>query len=104
MKYLACLLLTPVLSWLAWQAIPYAVADLEFNRLARNSPTTRTDVEDLLIFYRSRRISIKESAWGKAIKLQPGQYCQQYQILRKEPIDIVYDHDGRVVHMLSSYE
>lgn len=97
-------LLLLAVCWLAWIGVPYLAASFEYERLVRADPETRAEIEDLLFLYRSRTIDIKSSEWGSGIELAPGQYCQQYLILGKEPIDVIYDEKDRVVHMLSSFE
>ena len=82
----------------------YRLADYEYEKLVQAKPATKAEVERILFLYSARQIDIKESMWGKTYQLKAGEACFQYLILRKEPIDIVFDQGNRVKAVFSSFE
>jgi hypothetical protein len=89
---------------LLYPAVSYWWADHEYRKLIRQKVGTKADVESLLFLYSAKQIEIKESMWGRDYKLRPGDFCVQYNIMGRDPIDIIFDHDNRVQMILSSYE
>ncbi len=55
-------------------------------------------------FHTKRSITPKDSLWGKSHSLKPGERMVQYLIFGKEPLDVVYDRQSRVVVVFTSYE
>ncbi|MCP4548094.1 MAG: hypothetical protein GY835_16645 [bacterium] len=84
--------------------VSYPLAHFQHERLVARAPEGRAAVEDVLFHYSAREIDLADSAWGKSTTPEPGEYCRQYRILGREPIDVVYDSQHRVVHIFSSYE
>ena len=58
----------------------------------------------LLCFYTSRQISSKDSMWGRDYEFRKGERMVQYLIFSKEPLDVVYDEENKVIRMFTSYE
>jgi hypothetical protein len=87
-----------------YPAMSYWLADYEYNRLIRLHVGTKTEVERVLFLYSKHQIDIKKSLWANNYKLANGEVCYQYLILGREPIDIVFDSDGNVMTIASSYE
>ena len=84
--------------------ITYPVAIYQYEKLVEANPQVKNTVEKSLFLYRSQTIDIKDSLWGKATTLKDGEYCQQYLILNREPIDVIYDSEERVLRIFSSFE
>ena len=82
----------------------YKLADAQYERLVRKKPGNRQQVEELLYLHTTREIEMRESLWGSAYVLRPGEKCMQYMILGREPIDVVYDSEGEVCQIFASYE
>ena len=70
------------------------------------APKTQADLENQLHGYSSREIQPKDSIWGSGHELQPGERMMQYRILWNKncPLDVVYDPDGQVRAIYTSYE
>lgn len=70
------------------------------------APKTRADLEKHLHGYSLREIQPKDSIWGRGHELQPGERMMQYRILWNQncPLDVVYDSDGHVRAIYTSYE
>ena len=86
------------------EVLPYFFAICQYNQLIKNIPLTKDKVEKILLFTSHKEISINKSLWGKHTQLNDNEFCWQYMILWKEPIDIVYDKNNSVVHIFESYE
>lgn len=96
----AAVVLVPVL----YSAVPYALATYQYEKLVARKPATKSEVEGLLFFYSAKQIDITNSLWGRGTVLAPGDSCWQYKILWRDPIDIVYDSEGKVKHIFASFE
>ncbi len=83
--------------------VSYFLAEYQYERIVRMNPRTKTEVEELLFLYSSRQIEIKESSL-RYYSLKPGEECYQYLILRREPIEAVYDVRGNLKTIFCSYE
>ncbi|MCD6050668.1 MAG: hypothetical protein K0Q55_2071 [Verrucomicrobia bacterium] len=55
-------------------------------------------------FYTKRAIAPSDSMWGKRYALKPDERMIQYLIFAKEPLDVVFDRESRVVAAFTSYE
>ena len=55
-------------------------------------------------FYRKHTIAPSQSMWGHQYSLRPGERMIQYLIFGKEPLDVVFDSEARVVTIFTSYE
>ena len=67
--------------------------------------TTESDMESrLLAFYTKSSITPGESSWGRNHVLASGQRMTRYMIFSKEPLDVVYNGDGSVDAIYTSYE
>jgi len=55
-------------------------------------------------FYTKRSIAPSNSMWGGDYALKPGERMVQYLIFAKEPLDVVFDSQSRVVTAFTSYE
>jgi hypothetical protein len=55
-------------------------------------------------FYTKHSINPKDSLWGRNYSLKPGERMVQYLIFGKEPLDVVFDRQSRVVIIFTSYE
>jgi hypothetical protein len=75
----------------------------QYGRLIEIGPENRAQVEGGLVLYTAREIDMTDSAWGHGTELEAGEYCRQYLILGREPIDVVYDEEDRVVHIFPSF-
>ena len=84
--------------------IIYPLATYQYERLVELDPPKRADVEKQLHFYRAKPININDSFWGKGLELKSGEYCISYLILGSEPIDVIYDSNDKVIHIMSSFE
>ena len=58
----------------------------------------------MLAFYTKHSIPPSASGWGHDYVLQPGQRMTQYLVFSKEPFDVVFDSQSRVVAAFTSYE
>ena len=66
---------------------------------------TETDLDHRMwMFYTKRSIAPSNSMWGSSYTLGPGEHMVQYLIFAKEPLDVVFDRQSRVVAAFSSYE
>ena len=65
---------------------------------------SKDEVERILWGYREYAIEPRVSEWGDWYELEEGERMVRYEILGREPIDIVYDGEGRVVAVFASYE
>ncbi len=98
------LILLIVSSYFTYHIVPYIVVNFQYEKIAIENNLSKKDIEDILFLYSSRRIPIEESLWGKENKLKKDEECWQYLILWKEPIDIVYNAQERVVKIFASFE
>jgi hypothetical protein len=67
----------------------------------------KTEVEldhRMLAFYTKHNISPSESMWGSGYILKPDERMVQYLVFGKEPFDVVFDAQSRVVVAFTSYE
>ncbi len=55
-------------------------------------------------FYSKRSIAPSNSMWGRDYVLKPDERMIQYLIFSKEPLDVVFDRESRVVAAFTSYE
>lgn len=55
-------------------------------------------------FYTKRSIAPSNSMWGRSYALKPDERMIQYLIFGKEPLDVVFDRESRVVAAFTSYE
>ncbi len=55
-------------------------------------------------FYTKRSIAPSNSMWGRDYALKPDERMVQYLVFSKEPLDVVFDHESRVVAAFTSYE
>ncbi|HEU5124343.1 MAG TPA: hypothetical protein VFW05_09800 [Verrucomicrobiae bacterium] len=55
-------------------------------------------------FYTKRSIAPSNSMWGHDYALKPDERMVQYLVFAKEPLDVVFDRDSRVVAAFTSYE
>jgi hypothetical protein len=55
-------------------------------------------------FYTKRSIAPSNSMWGWSYTLKPDERMVQYLIFDKEPLDVVFDRQSRVVVAFTSYE
>lgn len=84
--------------------LPYFVATFQYDSLISHKDLNKEKVEDILFLYSSRPISIEDSLWGKEYALKNDESCWQYNILWKEPIDVVYNNNSQVVKIFASFE
>jgi len=87
-----------------YSAAPYILATYQYERLVAERPSSRAQLEGMLFLYSAERIEITNSLWGTNIVLEPGEYCWQYKILWREPIDVIYDSSDNVKYILPSFE
>ena len=86
--------------WLGWQAGPYVLASLQYERVVEEEPQTRRELEASLWYTGHRAITKAQSDWGRDTHFE-GNF-ERYSVLGA-PIDVVYAGD-RVVTILSSFE
>jgi hypothetical protein len=55
-------------------------------------------------FYTKRSIAPSNSMWGWHYPLKPDERMVQYLVFSKEPLDVVFDRESRVVAAFTSYE
>ena len=55
-------------------------------------------------FYTKQAIVPSNSMWGSTYTLKPGERMIQYLVFAKEPLDVVFDRESRVVAAFTSYE
>jgi hypothetical protein len=66
---------------------------------------TETELdESVCVFYTKRSIAPSNSMWGRSYVLKPDERMIQYLIFGKEPLDVVFDSESRVVAAFTSYE
>jgi hypothetical protein len=66
---------------------------------------TESDLDRrILAFYTKQPIAPSNSMWGWDYTLKPDERMVQYLIFAKEPLDVVFDRDSRVVAAFTSYE
>jgi membrane protein YdbS with pleckstrin-like domain len=56
------------------------------------------------VFHTKHTITPTQSMWGHTYSLGPGERMVQYLIFGKEPLDVVFDTESRVVVAFTSYE
>ena len=67
--------------------------------------TSEEELESRLIaFYSKSSIMPGRSLWGRDHVLEDGQRMIQYLIFAKEPLDVVYNSDGTINAIYTSYE
>ena len=93
-----------VVLYLLFEGLPYFFATYKYNQLIIVPQLTKKKVEKILFLSSHKKISIKKSLWGKNTKLAKNESCWQYMVLWKEPIDIIYDEDNKVIHIFESFE
>jgi hypothetical protein len=67
-------------------------------------PRSRSELEPLLHLYSVQNIAPAESCWGARYVLAPGQVMTRYLIAWHAPLDVVYDADGAIRAIFTSYE
>ena len=67
-------------------------------------PRTQADLERHLKLYTMREIEPAESCWGSRSVLAPGERMVQYLLLWHAPLDVVYDGQGGIRTIFTSYE
>ena len=82
----------------------YALATHQYEKLVARKPVSRSDVEGLLFLCSAKKIQIRDSLWGSNVALSPDDFCWQYKVLWRDPIDVVYDGRGKVKHIFPSFE
>ncbi len=97
---LVLLALLPVL----YSAASYALATHQYEKLVARKPASKSEVDGLLFLCSARKIDITNSLWGNAITLAPSDSCWQYNVLWRDPIDVVYDGQGKVKNIFPSFE
>jgi len=102
-KAIAAILII-VVAYFAYRAVPYLVANYQYEQLVAQKGLTKQTIEGTLFLYSSKQIPIEDSLWGKEAKLEDGEVCWQYSILWKEPIDVIYNNQRKVVRIFASYE
>jgi hypothetical protein len=55
-------------------------------------------------FFTKRSIAPSNSMWGRDHVLKPDKRMVQYLVFAKEPLDVVFDRESRVVVTFTSYE
>lgn len=67
---------------------------------------TRDDLEAMLWGYDSQAISPSQSAWGHGYPLRNGETMVQYHVLKDPtcPLDVVYNSEGHIQALFTSYE
>jgi hypothetical protein len=101
---IAGLLLLGVLLPILYSVASYALATRQYEKLIAEKPVSQSDVEHLLFLYSARRISITNSSWGRNVPIASDDFTYQYNILWRDPIDVVYDSHGKVKHVFPSFE
>ncbi len=67
--------------------------------------TNEKDLEGrLFVLYSKSSITPEQSSWGRDHVLTEGQRMTRYLIFGKEPLDIVYNADGAIDEIFTSYE
>lgn len=97
---LLLLALLPIL----YNGLSYAMATYQYEMLVASKPSSKVEVERLLFLCSARKIDIKDSLWAKDTALATGESCWQYKIFWRDPIDVVYDEQGRVKDIFPSFE
>jgi hypothetical protein len=92
------------LSPLLYSIASYALATHQYEKLVARKPLSKSDVEALLFLCSAKRIEITNSLWGKHVALAPGDYCCEYDVLRRDPITVIYDSQGKVKKIFPSFE
>jgi len=101
--WISCAVVVGLLYFL-YSLASYRLADYQYEMLLKSQVKSKADVERILFLYSVKPIDIKESLWGNTYKIGQGESCCQYRILGREPIDVVFDAQGQVKHIFSSYE
>ena len=58
----------------------------------------------MFAFYTKRSIEPSESMWANSYPLKPSERMIQYLVFSKDPLDVVFDGQSRVVAAFTSYE
>ena len=90
-------------------ALCYATPLSYFYCLAREESwlAAKTEAEldgRMWAFYTKQSIAPSDSMWGRSYALKPDERMIQYLIFDKEPLDVVFDRESRVVAAFTSYE
>ena len=84
--------------------VPYMWALHLEEKWSALQPKTRSQLESCLSLYSRHEIRPSESMWGRSHVLRDGDRMIQYLLMWRTPLDVVYDHDNRVVQIYTSYE
>ena len=98
------ILLLLALSPFLYNGLSYALATHQYEKLVGSKASSKADVERLLFLCSARKIDIKDSLWANDTALATGESCWQYKVLWRDPIDVVYDAQGRVKNIFPSFE
>jgi hypothetical protein len=69
--------------------------------------TAKTEAEldrRMWAFYTKRSITPAQSMWGRSYAPKPDERMVQYLIFAKEPLNVVFDRESRIVTAFTSYE
>ncbi len=103
LMWVGAVVFVALLPWL-YSAGSYALATHQYETLVAKKPTSKSDVEGLLFLCLAQKVDVTNSLWSKSLALEPGEVCWQYKVLWHEPIDVVYDSEGKVKYILPSFE
>lgn len=84
--------------------ISYPIAYWQYERLVSRRPASRTELEGRLWWFSGSAFSCAESAWTSIRSEKAAVTCERYLILGKEPIEVSYDSEGKVVAIFPSFE
>ena len=67
---------------------------------------TQTELEGMIWSYNSTPISPSQSSWGNSYSLKEDERMIQYHILKDTncPLDVVYNGNGQIQALFTSYE
>jgi hypothetical protein len=86
------------------QFAPYAWALHLESKWTQAQPSTKAQLESLLSLYSQHDIQPTQSLWGHDHELHSGERMVQYLLLWREPLDVVYSTNDRIVAIYTSYE
>ena len=89
--------------YLVGSVVVYSSTNRQYEKLVKENPKTREEVERTLRWYLSRDISVEGSRSGSYRCLAAGEEVRQYLILGIGSIEVVYRGE-LVVSMFPSYE
>jgi len=92
------------LVYLIATVVPYLYAVHLESKWRPANPQTRAELERHLHLYSTKRIEPRDSMWGNCYELHPNEQMIQYSIMWCEPLDVVYDDQGRIQMIFTSYE